>query len=301
MKLDKFDDIYDDDLVLFPTIEEYIAQLDILKNLDFSTLSHQEIEDKFYDYATIFPQIFATQNPERFNLHTLYRIRLNIDTDKEDLNLIQTYSYPLPEHCTKNGRANIKGKSVFYCSNKVGAALFESKPKRGDKGYLSIWKPIAKRPIKIGVALPADLRADNPWHELARSAFLSSKKFLSNNAGDKYNHFVELNKFIADRYVHENYPYPITSWLSNEFLYGQKWKDLILYPSIATDKIYCNMAIHPNTVNTQLILNKVIKFIIRGVEGEKILYSPGYVGEVVNTNLIWRESRPDEKDFFIFE
>ena len=301
MKLDKYEIILESDLAEFPNLDMYKENLKLLKDYNFNGATPWEISEKYYHYATIFPQAFITQNPDRFNQHSFYRVRLNIDTNTEDINLIQTHSYPLPCFCGQNGRANLKGKSVFYCSNKPGAALFECKPKKGDEGFLSIWKPVAKRPIKFGVLLPTDLRQDNPWYELAISTFSTINDYLRAHAKDKFQHFVELYRFIAERFIEEKEPYHLTSWLSHELIYGEKWKDLILYPSVATDKLYCNMAFHPNTVHTQLRLEKVIRFIVRDVDGGRFLYSPGQVGEPKDTNIIWRPSRPEEKDFMNLE
>jgi hypothetical protein len=301
MKLDKYDIILESDLAKFPDFDKYLKNLNILKDYDFKGATPWEISEKFFDYATIFLQADFVQKPERFNQHKLYRVRLNIDTKSEDINLIQTHSYPLPCFCSSNGRANIKGKSVFYCSTKPEVALYESRPKKGAEGFLSIWKPKAERPIKFGLLISTDLRADNPWHVLAKTTFETINEFLKTHAKYKYEHFVELFSFIAERFKNEKKPYPITSYLSHELIYGKKWHDLILYPSVATDNKFCNMAIHPNTVNNQLRLEKVIRFKIREIDGERILYSITSVGEVIDTNIKWRLSRPEEKDFMNLE
>lgn len=294
------DKLFDEDLEKMPSLPEFIKNLDYLRNVDLSNSTITEIENIFYEYATIFPQIPFTQKPDRFNNHTFYRVRLNINSENEDLRLIQTYSYPNPFFCKENGRANLKGKSVFYCSNRPGAALLESKPKIGDEGFLSIWKPNATREIKIAMCLPQNLRKENEWSYLASVAHNFSINFYSENAKEKSMHFIELINFIAERFVNEAKPYSITSWMSNELLYGEKWKDIILYPSIATHKRYCNLAIHPNTVETQLRFVKVIRFKVKDINEGIISYAPVSVGEIINSNIEWRRSEPEERDFIKF-
>src|SRR5690606_29329039 len=105
----------------------------------------------------LLPQIITYQDPDNFNTHKLFRVRLNIVESREDCSLIQTYSYPPAFVCTENGRANLKGKSVFYCSNDPSAALLEAKPKPGDIAFMSIWKPVVDRKVKFAHCLPIDL------------------------------------------------------------------------------------------------------------------------------------------------
>ena len=231
MRVDEHDVVLEEDLAKLPDYEQYVQDLLKLKECNFSGVSPDEIADKYYDLATIFPHVCITQNPEIFNQHSFYRVRLNIDTEKEDIDLIQTHSYPMPSFCQSNGRANIKGKSVFYCSDEVGAALFECKPKKGDEGFLSIWKPIASRPIKFGVLTSTDIPTDNHWHKLTLDIFDMVRDFYKGNTQSRYEHFLELYRFIGERFMNESEPYPLTSWLSNRLIYEEKWIDLILYPS----------------------------------------------------------------------
>lgn len=297
MIADKYDVISKEDLAKLPDYKEYLKDLQKLKEYNFNGASHQDIDEKYCELATIFPYVSINQNPEIFNKHTFYRVRLNIDTVKEDINLIQTHSYPMPFFCQSNGRANIKGKSVFYCSDEVGAALFECKPQKGDEGFLSIWKPIASRPIKFGVLTSTDISTNNNWYKLTSDILDMVKEFYKEETPDRHKHFIELYKFIGERFVNEGSPYPLTSWLSNKLIYEEDGIDLILYPSIATEQVFCNMAIHPNTAHTQMELDKIIRFKVNSVNGSKIGYSPGDVGEPIGTNIIWRPSKASEKEF----
>lgn len=278
---------YDEDLDKFPDLNLYLAQLEKLKNVTPDNVPFEKLYDKYFDLAVLLPQIIAYQNPEKFNNHRLFRVRLNINEESEDLSLIQTYSYPPTIICTENGRANIKGRSVFYCSNDPTAALLESRPNIGDIAFVSIWKPIVNRQVKIAHCLPVNLEPSNHWNVMALEAWRYTIDYYTEKAKEKNQHFIELNKFIAERFVNEKKPYYLTSWLSNEILCGKYWRDLILYPSIATNSKYCNMAIHPNFVNNYLKFEQVIRVKIADTSIEQIAFNMARVGKINNNAIEW--------------
>src|SRR5690606_3415677 len=118
--------------------------------------SHEEIYNTLFDLACILPATYGIFNPEKFNYHKFYRVRLKkqIDT-KENLNLISTYSFPPSNFCFENGRANLAHNSVFYCSNDPRGAMLESKPEDGDEGFLSVWSGKTDRKMKVSICLPS--------------------------------------------------------------------------------------------------------------------------------------------------
>lgn len=261
MEKKRVDKFYQSDLDIFPDLETYLAELKELDKYDFGNHTALEIYHKFYDYARITPTNYGTLNPVKFNSHSFYRVRLNINKTLEDVTLAQTYSYPPTNFCTQNGRANLKYRTVFYCSNNPYAAIIESKPEVGDYGYLSVWNGQAKRTIKAGICLPYDLPTDNDWYLMAKDILDLHKSTLEANAKDKVEHYKALFKFISNRFVNEIKPYPITSMLSYEMLMGQElWRDFIIYPSVISKSKYCNMAFHPNSVNENLALERVYRF-----------------------------------------
>lgn len=290
--------IYPEDLKLFPDLEKFINDLEILDNYDFNNLNEKEIYDIYYDYARVLPTNIGWFKPEKFNSLKFYRVRLNIDPNKEDITLAQTYSYPPPKFCFENGRANLKGKSVFYCSNEAKVAVLECKPKEGDEGFLTEWKGTAKRPIKIGQLLPFDLPDENVWNLMAKDSYEFLKTDLPENAKDKFKHFLTLYRFIAHKFITEKKPYSLTSMISWELLYGQLWRDFILYPSVQLEGTSCNMAFHPNSVNENLQFNKLIKFKVVGFENESPIFNLGKVGIIDNTKMIWRDRTDEETNLF---
>lgn len=294
----KTTELYKDDLDNFPDYQTYLENLEKLDKTDYSKMSYDEIYNLFYDLACIIPSRFGFFNPIKFNSNHYFRVRLRKDIgENEDLSLKQTFSYPPPSILHKNGRANLKYKTVFYCSNNPNTAILESKPEIGDEGYLSIWKGVATRKLKSSICLPYNLTDKNEWHFASKDSFEELKKTLPEKAKDKYNHVISLFKFVANKFVNEKEPYPLTSMISNELLYGRElWNDYILYPSILSDCKRCNIAFHPNIVNENLDLEKIIEFRF-GVNSEKSVEF-GKVGYYHENKLIWRKRNDDENYMF---
>jgi len=290
--------VYDANLDDYPEFEEYRKRLSSLKLLSPENTTFKELPDKFFDAAVTLPQSSVLISPDNFNKQKFFRVRLNIDKESEILDLIQTYSYPPGIVCKDNGRANLKGKSVFYCSNTPTAALLESKPKNGDIAHISWWEPQATRQIKAGVCLPISLNANNDFVKIADQMWRYANNIYKQEAKEKLKHLMELDRFIAERFVEEKPPYFLTSWFSDTMLFGPFWRDLIIYPSIASNQDYCNMVFHPNTVNQQLKFKKVIEVKINFVDNFRCGFHLGSVGELDKTNLKWTKS--DDKEDLLF-
>ena len=287
----------DHELDQFPEITAYIDKLKKLRALDLSSASLYEIKKAVLEHALFLRHIYGTYRPENFNRLTFYRVRLNVKSEAEDLRLVRTFSYPSPCHCMANGRANLKGKSVFYCSNQPLTAIKESKPKVGDIGYLSVWKGNTNRNLKIGICLPPNIKTENEWFRMAHDANNASEQYSSAHDKDKSLHLLALTSFIAEQFVLETPPYPITSWLSDEMLYGQQWKDFIIYPSVTNESYSCNMAFHPNIADLFLKFEKVIRFRVDECQKDRIAIAIGRVGEINNANIEWRNAKPEELNF----
>lgn len=289
--------IYEDDLKEFPDFKTYISNLTELENYSFKDLTNREIYDKYHDLAKILPSVYHMLNEKEFNEEYFYRARIGIDKSKEDISLKQTFSYPPTTFCNENQRANLKNKSVFYCSNNPNCAMLEVKPEIGSEGFLSVWKGNAKKPVKLGILLSYDLPSENEWNLMAKSTFQFLEKSLQNEVKDKILHFMALYKFIPDRFVKEEKPYYLTSMISNELLYNQ-WRDFIIYPSVASKTYMCNMAFHPNFVNENLEFVKVIKYKVNDIKNEQVKFNLGKVGYLQENHMVWRDATKEETALF---
>lgn len=297
MNKKRIDKLYQSDLDSISDYKSYLNDLNILENYNFQNHIDRFIYDTFYDYAKILPLNYGIFNPEKFNKHTFYRVRLQRDIGKkEDLSLIQTYSYPPTSVLRNNGRANLKYKSVFYCSDKPLTSLIESKPKNGDEGFISVWKPKASRPVKIGICLPRNLSSENDWHLMAKDYF---DNYINDFPKEQLNHFIKLFDFIANRFVTEKDPYYLTSMISNEHLYNNEpdlWRDFIIYPSVLSKTLYCNMAFHPNSINDTLNFEKALKFKVIDIKRKLIKIEK--VGYFEKTKMLWRKQTKEENELF---
>ncbi len=281
------------DLPKYPDLASYIKGLNELITIDLTKYSYEEIGRIFYERAILFQQTFGINAVEKFNTRKFYRVRMNIG-EEEDVNLIRTHSYPLAKFCKLNGRANLKGKSVFYCSNIAMTSIIESKPSEGQIGYLSEWQANSNRDVKYGICLPRNLRSENEFDFMAHDIHEFIDKNSVIEAGEKAEHFRFFHRFVAERFVDETEPYSLTSWIANEMLYGEQWRDFILYPSVAHQHQACNMAFHPNSADTLLRFNKVVKFRVVKYDGKILEFSDVSVGQLENAIIRWRKPYENE-------
>lgn len=290
-------DLTPEELESFPDIELYRKNIEYLKTTDFSTFSQEEISKQLLERAIVLPSVFGVQIAENFNTQTFYRVRLEKTFAKEeDKALIRTYSYPSPHLCKYNGRANVKGKSVFYSSNVAPAAILETRPEVGDVGFLSVWKANANRSVKYGAFLRRDITEENPYHVIAKDIYsYFDRSIVEYHSGHK-NHLTEVYDFISGQFTEEKDPYPLTSFIATNNLYGDTWKDFIIYPSIANQLTSCNFAFHPNAADRFLSFESVIRFKI--ISTDPLRFTTGKVGKIVNNDIEWQTG--EENDFSMF-
>ena len=271
-----------------------------LLEVDFSSLSPRQRKEVLFKHLECLPVKVTYLDPESFNDKIFYRTRLNI-SESEDRNLIRTYSYPPASFCRENGRANLKGKSVFYCSNSALSTIVEAKPKVGDQGSLSIWKGNSERTLKCGIFFGSELPNINPWQNVARDFHQEQVRHGLRNPSLKNDISLEILKFIEERFKHESPDYPLTSIIADEMIFGSRWKHFIVYPSVKDIGHSCNYAFHPNIADLYLKFVKVIRFKIFEIDGEEYQIGIGRVGEVINSAIEWREPNDVEKNFDRFQ
>lgn len=279
----------------FLDFESYKNNLNILSQIDFSKSTYDEIYNKFHDLALTIPMIGAKlKTVNGINGHKLYRARLSKTiSDKEDLSLIQSFSFPPPAVCISKQRANIEFKSVFYCADGAFPAIKECGAENGDEGYLSIWKINATRDLLYANCFPEILPKNNTWEEFGRfhHNFLIESQTKKNKSLLK--HKIALRNFVTHKFMKEQKPYYLSSMLSNEYLYENN-ADLIMYPSAQTFQEYTNFAIHPNVVSEHLKCYKIIKFkfLNQGINDVKINFQS--IGNIENDRICWKKPTNDD-------
>jgi hypothetical protein len=276
----------------YPEFEKYLNDLDNLSNYDFSKLDYDGIYNKFHDLAMKIPALGASLDTG-INGFKLFRSRVAKTIGEfEDKTLIQTFSFPPSNVCKYNGRANIKNKSVFYCTDDAVPALKENNIEINDEVYLSIWNYNSKRNLTYVCCLPEKLPENNSWNKYGNyhHKFLIEKQNEDNENLLKYK--VELRNFITQKFMKEEYPYSITSMLANEYLYESGF-DMIMYPSAKTYQDYTNFAIHPNVVLNHIELDILFHIIIIDITDEQIKFKVKSIGYLENDKINWRKSNDD--------
>jgi len=282
-----------------PSFLQYLDQLDNLdilkrkfsqfKETEFGNVGIHRIEQEFFLTCPILP--FAADVIEsQFNDSPIYRARKNI---KGNLSLISTFSYP-PAPVAPYGRANLENKSVFYGTFLKRTALHEIFPENGDVLYLSYWRINTNRHPTFTSFLPNDLPDHNLWSKYANMKFADIKAKFQNITESKYDELVFVYNEISNWFLSEEYPYRKTSWISNKYLFENSFIDFIVYPSYATNKNSCCLAINPNFVDMYVKFEKVVKYKINEINDKNMNYTLESIGEINHTNIEWREPLENE-------
>ncbi|MES2862727.1 MAG: hypothetical protein V4666_01275 [Bacteroidota bacterium] len=283
-----------------PDIEKYRDDLHTLKNQNFTGKSVTEISNLIFEKAIILPTITSTTEIGNLGTSLFYRVRLvnPKDLSKENISLIQSFSYPPSSFCHDNGRANLKNTSVFYCASTGDAAMRESNIEVGSEGFLSVWGIEPKTILKFGILLSDELPKENPWRPVVD--YLNCEEFQKihlEEEGNYYEHMRELRRFLYNKFMHELNPYPITSYISNKLLYQRNDLDFIAYPCVKRSHKQINFAFHPNSVNQFLKIQRVFTFKIKSIDSESISFDIKGVAHLNGTRIEWQNSfqKTDEK------
>ncbi len=284
----------DIELDKFPDIDAYKAGLKHLVSLDKTTLTTEEIRKLWFEYAVLFPHPIGSLPPETANTLTVFRVRLNIDRNTEDLSLIRTFSYPNPCFCKANGRANLVNKSVFYCADNITTAIREAKPKAGDMAHISVWTiHCDKQQVNYAALFPASLPPANPWAKIAVTYYDKQVEYAREIGKDKAQQLILLSECVAELYIREQTPYPLTSWMANSILYESLGIDYLVYPSFTMNSDSCNFAFHPNFVDKYFTLQKVFKCRIDTIADDDFNLSIGQESNADFTSLSWQKPVAD--------
>ncbi len=278
-----------------PEIDLYKQKVENFFKIDLTGISQVQIGEKFFETIGVLPHIATKINPGMLNNQQFYRVRIiKAGKKKPDLNLVRSFSYPDPHLIDKNGRANIKDTTVFYCSDRFNTAVLEVCPEPGDTLYVSFWNMDCDRDIVYKGYLPHKSMKDRSrLYELAQKDFEHYKQMLiDHNVDHKMEQLIYIYDVITEVFTMGKEPYNFSSYLAHSMMYNYFGIDFLLYPSRQTQFTGNNMAIHPNFVDQFMTLDKVYTLEIKDisiVEGGdcnmKMTY--GRVGHVEKTNIQW--------------
>lgn len=281
-------------------ITDIQRRLQVIADHDWSDMPPNSIWEVIKRYIHYFPLQVSVAMPFDIDTIRLYRCRLNIDSQQENLEFWSTFSCPPPAFCKSNGRANVAGFPVFYCSDHPTAAIAEMRPKVGDIVYLSDWFVRCFRETRRTIIFPHDISEVNPWRDVARNKIASEIEGYTGLFGEQVSkNILEMLKFMSKLFSHEREPYPISSAISHKVLFGSKMfsSDYILYPSFQNNGHNSNLAFHPNFVSQNFYLNKVLKLEIQQSNSKGVQVQHVETGRVTYNKIVWGPPHPSELDF----
>ncbi len=292
--------IVEQELDKIPSFSEFELNLKELFESDKSKLTQDELGKLYYEKAVVLPGVSRIQ--EQSILNRLHIFRARVLHPEEDDTLINTFSYPHPTLCNKNGRANIANNPVFYGSARSLGAILETKPETGDEIYLSVWKVNCDREVQFTSFVSQDVKEDSLWFEHAQliNNFFTAESKKNRPSKEKQLKF--LFESIQEIFVTEKENYPLSSWISNQILYCNNEIDFIRYPSVYPHNYNCNMAFRPNFIDKYFVFDRVYKIKIK--DYDKNNHSPigihiKKVGEVKKVHIEWREACEEDSTFLV--
>lgn len=262
-------------------------------DIDFSGKTLEEIEKAYFERIGLWAGQSSQIDPPIINLLKVIRVRDKVGP-KENIQLASTFSYPLPQYCSKNGRANVANYPVFYGAADRLTASIEVKPNVGDIIYMGYWKINCDRKVNFAPILRENLPSNNIWKAFAETMLKKQIQFAKKIGMNKSAEIRLLHDQIASWFLNEELPYSKTSWIANKYLYAKGGMDFIVYPSFVTSHVTCSLAFHPNFVDKYFQLEKVFQFM---VETNEIPFkaSTSLVGTPNSSGtIIWDKAKDED-------
>lgn len=187
----------------------------------------------------------------------IYEPGLKLHRDRvcnEKPNNIKDITYPPAKLITKYQRVNRPGQSVFYCCAGRRVPFFECFVKTGDKFILSQWKTVSRLLVNNIGYLNDNIMGLQPksLDELKEANIL-----IRNFIDEEFTKIVDKGK---------EYLYKITIALAEKHFSDDVFNGL-LYPSIAIKARSDNLALKPNYVDKNLMIERVEFIQIISVKG----------------------------------
>ena len=243
----------------------YESSIQALKQIDLSTIQESDVSF-LKDYLNnVFNIYLVFQNDFHFN--TAYRMTkvqdFNLENNKvRQVNYLKNTPLEILKKYGWYGRANTPNSTCLYLAETPQAALFECKPKEGDRIIITEWENIDSNPFAM-YPINSVASINETVNEVTTSLHLKLENM------NEYFSFVlkKLQEFIGEEFVKD---VPITSENKYEYFYSAYFADKvlnsdysvstgathlikskydgILYPSIATKYKSSNLAIRESSI-----------------------------------------------------
>lgn len=283
---------------------------------DFKIIHKEEIDKRFENIikrASPDMEHFEIQtiiNTEAFNtlvvamnmadsINDLTVYRVTIPFENFDQNSTSHYSYP-PKQYSKQGRANLEGYPVFYCSVDPITAIKEMKGSlsKDTTCYVSEWKIDFSLPLYIHNLMynSQTINSKNIRSHFAKRVEDHLKLLVKNMRKDEINDFLYMSKKIGNLFTTKGDEYyHITSSYAHDKIYHSQLEELnismILYPSMENKEDGINLAIHPDLIDSrQVSLQSVHHIKIKNLESNNgISVSTMGKGLCNNGEIAWKK------------
>jgi hypothetical protein len=238
--------------------------------------------------------------PYTIDRFPVFRARSGIDERIENVRLARTFSYPNSSALKTPGRANVEYCPVFYSSDNLETAVAEIQPRPDEVVYVSEWIIRCGRPCFYGLVTPRlTTHPANDWLAVVRMIRENRIKWFTEWSGPNLAEKVErIMDFIAERFVAERHPYPISSAIGAKLLYGHTLVsvDYLVYPSVQNVTHTCNIAFNPNFVDEFFKIDKVFRLQIKDPREHGAVIAVTAIAEYDGQFLEWRLPTKEEAE-----
>lgn len=270
---------------------------------NFKTIHSSNYQEIREQYFSLFGHFHLTVNyfkKEALKSLKVYRSRLCSDVQSPDL--ISEFMHPENDVYSETGRANWKGRNVFYASDSPFCSLTETKAAyEGTEFYIAEWMvdtdSIELEKIPYSTYAIGNMDKNNPWNDvlMKQEDFVSwYNNYTKTVEGEMMYYLIsELSKLYTEL---DKDKYHITAFLADQVIYSssnQPFPNILIYPSVQSSNS-CNFAIHPDFVQN-MKLNKVLKVKINEEKdvGYNVLWST--VGLIEENKVKYFDRRIDPK------
>ncbi|CAM3788272.1 RES family NAD+ phosphorylase [Flavobacterium gelidilacus] len=218
-----------------------------------------------------------------------------------NINLFTEHSYP-PPSITKFGRCNFPKHPVFYGSNNAITALIEvirNTNVIGKRFCISSWKiNNPEENLIFENFLQADLHPGNNFNILAKAQINKiGEPFKNKLSKSKKEGMVEVMKFLDTQFLNDS-NYSFSAALAHRQIYARHNynTDILLYPSVQSDRQGVNLAINPNFVDNHLQLKRCYIVEVNSYDIKTGRFSITFFkyGDVIKNQFFWKKLDPED-------
>jgi len=296
-----------------PKIKDVNISIEKLSGYNFPDYDGEISVDSFVEenvkiLTDEFGFIFSPLWPLKQEVFTFNFFRVREVDSFQNISLIREHSYP-PIQITSMGRCNFPNYPVFYCSNDPLTALLEVVRDNNitNKKYcISKWEfqPTVDE-LYFQTFLQTELPSDNFFNELKKQLIKKidqpfEKSFNKKLDKDRKDGILKYLEFLDSIFI-DNKNLSLSASLAHRSLYANHnlRTDILMYPSIQTNKKGVNLAINPNFAENNLKLTRLYEVSLQKYESKtgKIDLSFHRYADVKRDMIVFKHLKKTDIDF----